>query len=85
MADDKDIVARLLAVPAVAFEYAGQIGIEDPSLAHEAAARIQSDAATIAALREALGEAEAVLLSATDGRGYRALKTRIRQALRSDA
>lgn len=54
MEDDKDIVARLLAVPAVAFEHAGQIGIEDPALAHEAAARIKSDAATIAALREAL-------------------------------
>lgn len=60
MTHQSDIVARLRAVPAIAFEHAGQLGIEDPSLAHEAAATIEALRAELAGKDAALADPDAV-------------------------
>ena len=48
-----DLKERLRAVPAVAFEHAGQIGTEDPAICHEAADRIAELESQLAQAAEA--------------------------------
>lgn len=55
-----DLKERLRAVPVVAFEYKGQVGIEEPTLAHEAADHIEALEAKLAVAREALEKVCAV-------------------------
>ena len=51
-----DLIERLRAIEGVAFVHAGQVGIEDVAICHEAADTIEAQATRLAAL-EAAGKA----------------------------
>jgi hypothetical protein len=50
----EELIKRLRAIEGVAFVHAGQVGIEDAAICHEAADTIETQAAEIERLREAL-------------------------------